>query len=672
MFKKLFKRMATALAIIVLLVSTFGGVAGAGSETRAIQDLRLYSSIVLQLQFSDDPVQTFNSLSEKEQDKVKEVIFYHFENIQAIIDANGSDLEIEAYIDNIPQAVLLLMQIDLDYLGLWAQVSAEKYDIMPPWNPADEQALRLQDLLYRIDEFNSFDAEERAIVLDYFGMVDEWFIPDEEEGPTQEDLENAAIERILVLRNLYQNYEFFSQLSDDNKLSLYDLLDFDLEQVLAIDAQFSYLEDLGYSLLVSSDIIRIANVGFLSLEEVMVALENSINMPQLLSKFREFTQLAALFNLEEASRQNSKDAILSDNKTIIDSALDQQLWRETGLDEFSEDALQIQELLYQAYTSYDAYQTAKGLFIAGYSVNDIKLAFFLGAALALDPQDVINSSAQAIVNYALGNGQSLTSNQKSASLSIGDLSEADYADMLLLISFGASVMYLGGMMLSSTPGLPSIEAPFIAYLGESDAVNLSTGAFYYHENILNVPGRNGLDLVLGITYDSSQADLYKPIYDYWYGDNSIISPTMLEELWNIGAGWSFDLPYIYNDTFKNTYNIHIPGKGTFEFNGTPISNVHNWINYPLQDMVLTNFTGYTHGGGSYRTETSQYKLTFKDGSYYYFNSNGQIILHADNFSNTIRYQYALQSTFDSRYLLSNIVDTAGKNYTLTYSAPSGG
>jgi len=843
----LWKKIIAFLAVLILLISSLNGVGEALAQNKKIAELNFLTNTALSLEFSSDPLTTFNLLSAEEQNKVKEVILFHFKNLQDIVDREGTDHDIHDYIDSIPYPILYLMQADIEYLGFFKEYFLDNYlsslNLLPPYQaPSDSKEVRLNNLLLRIDEFNSFNAEERALVLEYYGLSEEITFNEEEDPSSLSEDSSSSLDKIKDLERIFENPSF-SSLSLNTQNELLSLLSLDSSKSQIISSSFSYLEDLGYNLKESADIIRIASSGLFLLDEAIALYEAYLGIfSKLLFELKEFETFSKLFNIAaEVNDNRLKDYQFisyhpepEDNTpsrqpsspNIIDSVISQQPWRE---DSDVANLTEVKETLYLSYTSFSSFNTAKDLFLEGYLVNDIKQAFFLASALNLDPKDVISSDAKSILSYALG--LSSFSKTASAGINLADLNSSEYEEMLLILSFGASIMYMG-MMLMSGGGSEDIIAPFIAYLNGNEAVNLNTGAVLYHENILNVPGRNGMDLILGITYDSSEAELYKATVDYssydvysvdvylnisiyingiltqfdgymisynefysyysalsfyndvnswpddidnetititnfsdfWYwsetsyyytdwpnhadpyGDDTCIgfsstnlpypspwnysnsdgylgtlsgpyfislnssqiswtdenhysitsywsgeyygtvkkiidevwhyyatspqyeytdysyfnttsSPTKYEELWNCGAGWSFDLPYIYDNT------LSIPNKGTYQLSG------FNILDNPLQDMTLVNNNSNNvyFGGGSTAREKSYYKLTFKDGTVYHFNSSGQFIAQQDRFGNTIVYKYTQQASFNNRYLLSSIIDTTGAVYTLAYT-----
>ena len=188
-----------------------------------------------------------------------------------------------------------------------------------------------------------------------------------------------------------------------------------------------------------------------------------------------------------------------------------------------------------------------------------------------------------------------------------------------------------------------ISDPFNLKINDNESVCLNTGAAIFRTNILNIPGRNGFDLKLDLSYDSSRADiglLTRSIQQHWLQD--LFSP-----------GWLFDLPYILDST------LYLPGRGYF-----PINILSSTFTRNLQDMRIAwddfprTFISGSHG--------SDRIVTFHDGTVYYF-FRGYIIGMRDRFHNTIRFEWEGSIPLQRDTRLRRIVDTNGRHINFAYS-----
>ena len=131
--------------------------------------------------------------------------------------------------------------------------------------------------------------------------------------------------------------------------------------------------------------------------------------------------------------------------------------------------------------------------------------------------------------------------------------------------------------------------------------------------------------------------------------------TYNEKRYNIGAGWSFNIPSIENWI---TDRLVLPDKGSYTIYGNDIDG------YLLKDMALSMVQTYSNG-----QFTSLQKLSFADGTAYYFNAEGLLLAEVDRFGNTVTYKYA---QVEDEWRPSEIIDTAGRSTTITYAETATG
>ena len=134
---------------------------------------------------------------------------------------------------------------------------------------------------------------------------------------------------------------------------------------------------------------------------------------------------------------------------------------------------------------------------------------------------------------------------------------------------------------------------------------------------------------------------------YYSSDSKEI--TYGERRYDLGAGWSFDIPSI--DTENN--RLILPGIGTFSISGNEI------LNYDRQDMTLSCDSSYTDG-----QYPSHRKLTFADGSVDWFAENGVLLAAVDRFGNKTAYTYTESG---DRILLAAVEDDAARRITVAYA-----
>ena len=115
---KIIKKVGMTLASVLILASMFTGVALAKPAMQEFQNEKLYAQIALAMQLSEDPVGTFYTFTPAEQEQVRAAMSVHFANMQAIVERDGSDEEMQAYIATLPEAISYIIQIDFTYTRL--------------------------------------------------------------------------------------------------------------------------------------------------------------------------------------------------------------------------------------------------------------------------------------------------------------------------------------------------------------------------------------------------------------------------------------------------------------------------------------------------------------------------------------------------------------------------
>ena len=251
---------------------------------------------------------------------------------------------------------------------------------------------------------------------------------------------------------------------------------------------------------------------------------------------------------------------------------------------------------------------------------------------------------------------------------------ADAEEIEYLVEYGLEVMGLG-IAPTSAPTLPThddiVNNPFGLHFNANESVNLNTGAAEFRTNVLSLPGRGGFGFNLDLVYNSADADLarmgavatFHPIF--CIGCMWILMLPFCTCVWppyivalldiveerrsphGLGAGWKFDLPYIYGSM------LYVPGRGSFALNGNHI------VDYTLQDMRLFDDASFVSG-----SRRSTRRLTFHDGTSYFFYTPSEsvrshIIGMRDRFGNTVYFHYT--GNFNNQLLLDRVIDSNGNS-----------
>jgi RHS repeat-associated protein len=269
----------------------------------------------------------------------------------------------------------------------------------------------------------------------------------------------------------------------------------------------------------------------------------------------------------------------------------------------------------------------------------------------------------------------------------------------------------------------SLNAPFSKESsGVREDVSTETGAVTVTNNILSIPGRNGMDLNLTLVYSNQAAKLFDEgtsspsiskstgvtiiafyeVYNsqgYWLRTDALqygATETTIQGTVTQGAEtWVFNGYYqqpsatsltksasIVNTTraksigdssryaFGIGWSLSIPSlsiDGNAIYVSLPNGQTYKYNtasasgleNYPLTDVHFGADTSMSNG-----VNTSAYRLLRADGSVEYFTQYGELMLRTDRYGNQITYFW---TDTNGLRLLTKVIDSAGRIVTFEYN-----
>ena len=161
-------------------------------------------------------------------------------------------------------------------------------------------------------------------------------------------------------------------------------------------------------------------------------------------------------------------------------------------------------------------------------------------------------------------------------------------------------------------------------------------------------GEDEYDIYLDILIDSG--NIYYPVEDV--RDKTLSSAEV-----GLAPGWRFNIPVIEkldsaigNGDTTNTdeYSVLTLDDGSS----------YQLKNYTVQNHEINDIT-VTEINTTYGTRTLKYDVKLKDGTHYYFDSDGVIAYKVDRFGNAVNYE------FSSSGMISRIYDATGRNINIT-------
>lgn len=197
------------------------------------------------------------------------------------------------------------------------------------------------------------------------------------------------------------------------------------------------------------------------------------------------------------------------------------------------------------------------------------------------------------------------------------------------------------------------------YGEKSGKENISTvtGSLTISETDLTLKGKNGLDLNLTRIYDLSQSALGEP-YARSTLDTSInLTGTYNQKYFDIGAGWSFNFPFI--EVKDGWLYLHYGNEGVWPL--SPTANSQGFLpleGYNLNDIKVKYDLTYSVNG-----VRSVFLLEDKFGKKVYFDEDGKVISIKDRFGNEIKFHYVARN--GNRYI-SKIIDSLQREVNFNY------
>ena len=479
------------------------------------------------------------------------------------------------------------------------------------------------------------------------------------------ELPPEALEELLRTQELYryQHCEFrkreresaefltlirqgltFSQLTEENRHLIFNQLE--IENTHEAAQSLAMMEHDGFSLYQSVKILWIMSTGLFTFNEAQILIERMPSLYVLLPELAQFEHIAQGFNLNAARQMflnNHSTAEISATLALgaalrvapetfllppgtYYSALNMQVFGHT-----SPSALSVR------IDTVDTVDTAQNFPAQPFEFDAFQLMPY-DAPPPITPivthQPLIPSLPSAM-QYPFNLEKVLRE------------FHVNYDELDELIVSGMEITgMISPLAASGATHENIVSSPFNLHFNESESVNLNTGAAMYRVNVLSLPGRGGFGLNLDLVYDSSRADYlrFNPQTNRMErGDHRN----------GLGVGWRFDLPDIHDSI------LYVPGRGDFPIDG------NRFTDFRPPDMLL--FSDTTFASGSTR---SARRLTFHNGTSYFFSSVGDILGMVDRHGNTIRFEYRNESSLGPRMVLHRIIDTNGSEINFQH-APSG-
>ncbi len=320
----------------------------------------------------------------------------------------------------------------------------------------------------------------------------------------------------------------------------------------------------------------------------------------------------------EATPVNSASSVVTTTQTETAST--------AAIVKQSIDYFTAREAAFRAATSATAFHTAKQLLLSGKDAKTVENLTYIASSGTLSAEETFETDATTAAP--------LSPVSNSAAYDAG----------------------YGIMTLTAEPEWdPSkfIQSPATIELNEQENINMYTGGVRYTKNLVSIPGENGMDLVLDLKYDSDEGR--HGVLEYM----SSSVDTKTHSMYDIGVGWSFDLPYWWNE------ELYIPGKGKYQVDG-------GILNHELDDIYIGGRLSDAERPAWLAGVDVDAVVHVADGCTYYFASHSMLDSHLfvgveDLWGNYIQCTYYSDIGEWKHEKLSSISNSNGKTISFSYN-----
>lgn len=332
------------------------------------------------------------------------------------------------------------------------------------------------------------------------------------------------------------------------------------------------------------------------------------------------------------------------------------------------------------------------LILQGATEEDIYASDMLGNEWAIPPRDLIEnnkkfnkswSEQEQQLKETKGNSIKTTNSQlfSLSDLSTSSVTEGTYEGVessVLDSAYGTSLVrplaanfaneiygiyngLIAQMQINQTK-----KPQFSDLNGSSEMIDPASGKMSWKHTDISLPGKDGLDLNIGVMFDSNNAF---PYMKYYSGFNDLKKYNYLISRYDLGMGWSFMFPSI--QIADGGYMYYHQGDGQvyrIDMNATDaLGSYTHLLGYEGKDerIVLDNQGLYSNGQA-----TSAFYLEYADKKREYFAADGRLLGIVDRFANAIKFQYTDRQLYDglSYKVISSITDTVGRVVSFNYDS----
>ncbi|WP_019909195.1 RHS repeat domain-containing protein [Paenibacillus sp. HW567] len=198
--------------------------------------------------------------------------------------------------------------------------------------------------------------------------------------------------------------------------------------------------------------------------------------------------------------------------------------------------------------------------------------------------------------------------------------------------------------------------------GSSELIDPASGALTWKETEISLPGRDGLDLNIGVMYNSNQSFAYMRNYE---SSGGIKKYNYLNSRYDLGVGWSFQFPSVQ---MADGYKYYHDGQGAvYQIDLDTYSGQQSYSHLVGYQGKKIRFMKDDLGTFTSGKASSAYYLEYLDKKREYFDSDGILLGIVDRFGNTIKFQHVDRALYDGNHkVISVITDSLGRTVNFNY------
>ncbi len=295
-----------------------------------------------------------------------------------------------------------------------------------------------------------------------------------------------------------------------------------------------------------------------------------------------------------------------------------------------------------------------------------------------DIEKKYTSSASSVTNDVYTSSISSTNNTLDAkSVAENSLYQATFSAVKLKGSKSASLSASLSSALDDSDYAQKIgdlgKQEYAERTGNSENISSSTGSLSWNATQIHLPGRDGMDLDIGITYDSSDTSPYmrkstpkRTAY--------LLKRSYMYERNDLGMGWSFQIPSVEGGGMNCNVNPTVYHSGTGQsYNVNTGGNANDFIVQKESGVLLTFVRAIPQDQQFSNGDVNAcFMMKHPDGEKEYFSSFGLMIGKVDRYGNTLTYHYQERKVNSDvtagwgAFVPSYITDTLGRKVTFDY------